>query len=119
MLDVLEESAATASEPPVSDVLSAMPSWAARGLIYIITASVCAAVVWASISSVDVTVESRGMLVPDGYVRPVQSPGGGLVQHILVREGDDVAKGQPLVQLDAADLRAHLGKLREELQTSH
>ena len=59
------------------------------------------------------------LLVPDGYVRPVQSPGGGLVQHILVREGDEVAKGQPLVQLDAADLRAHLGKLREELQTSH
>jgi multidrug efflux pump subunit AcrA (membrane-fusion protein) len=118
MLDVLEERATPASEPPVSDVLSAMPSWAARGLIYIITASVFAAVVWASLSSVDVTVESRGVLVPDGYVRPVQSPGGGLVQHILVREGDEVAKGQPLVQLDAADLRARLTKLREELQTT-
>jgi multidrug efflux pump subunit AcrA (membrane-fusion protein) len=118
MLDVLEEDAAPLSEPPVSDVLSAMPSWAARGLIYLIAASVVAAVVWASLSSVDVTVESRGVLVPDGYVRPVQSPGGGLVQHILVREGDEVAKGQPLVQLDAADLRARLTKLREELQTT-
>jgi len=118
MLDVLKDNAAPVSEPPVSDVLSAMPSWAARGLIYIITASVLAAVAWASLSSVDVTVESRGLLVPDGYVRPVQSPGGGLVQHILVREGDEVAKGQPLVQLDAADLRARLTKLREELQTT-
>jgi HlyD family secretion protein len=88
-------------------------------LIYIIAGFVVAAATWASLSSVDVTVESRGVLVPEGYVRPVQALGGGLVQQVLVREGDEVLKGQPLIQLDAADLRTRLTKLREELHTSH
>jgi hemolysin D len=74
--------------------------------------------VWASFSKVDVVVESRGSLVPEGYVKPVQAIGGGVVQNVFVREGDTVSRGQPIIQLEGTEMRARLNKLREELTTS-
>jgi len=104
--------------PEVSDLIAGMPWWAARGLLYIIVGFLVVALLWAHFSVIDVIVETRGTLVPEGYLRPVQAVGGGLVQYVLVREGETVERGQSLFQLDAAELRARLAKLREELQTS-
>lgn len=106
------------TSPEVSDVIAKMPWWATRGLLYIIVGFVLVALVWASLSMVDIVAESRGTLVPEGYVKPVQAAGVGIVQSVLVREGEAVERGQALVQLDATELRTRLGKLREELATS-
>jgi multidrug efflux pump subunit AcrA (membrane-fusion protein) len=102
----------------VSDVIARMPWWATRGLLYIIIAFIVVAFLWAALSMVDVVAESRGVLVPEGHVKPVQSVTGGLVQSVLVREGETVTRGQGIVQLDAREMRTRLGKLREELTTS-
>lgn len=102
----------------VSDVITKMPWWASRGLLYIIVSFLLVAVVWASLSMVDIVAESRGLLVPEGYVKLVQAPGAGVVQNVFVKEGDTVERGQPLVQLAAAEMRTRLGRLREELATS-
>lgn len=106
------------TSPEVSDVIATLPWWAARGLLYLIVGFVASALVWASLSRFDMVVEARGALVPEGYVRPVQSAGAGTVQGVLVREGETVVRGQPLVQLDAAEMRTLHARLREELQTS-
>jgi multidrug efflux pump subunit AcrA (membrane-fusion protein) len=50
------------STPEVSDVLTEMPGWAARVLLYLIVAFVAVALVWAHFSQVDVTVSARGVL---------------------------------------------------------
>ncbi|MBA2525623.1 MAG: HlyD family efflux transporter periplasmic adaptor subunit [Pyrinomonadaceae bacterium] len=104
--------------PEVSDVIAKMPWWAARGLIYIIAGFVVVAFVWASLSMVDLVTESRGTLVPEGYVKPVQSAGAGVVQAVFVKEGETIESGQALVQLDATEIRTRLGKLREEFSTN-
>jgi multidrug efflux pump subunit AcrA (membrane-fusion protein) len=104
--------------PEVSDVIARMPWWASRGLIYIIVGFIFVAFLWAALSKVDVVAESRGALVPEGYVKPVQAAGAGTVQTVLTREGDMVELGQPLVQMDATEMRTRLNKLREELSTS-
>lgn len=104
--------------PEVSDVIAGMPWWAARGLLYIVVGFVVAALMWAGLGMIDVTIEARGALVPEGYVRPVQAAGSGVVQYVFVREGDSVERGQPLIQLDAAEARTRLAKLREEIATS-
>lgn len=104
--------------PEVADVLNEMPWWAARGLLYIIIGFVLVALLWANFSMIDEIIASRGTLAPEGYVRPVQAAGGGVVQYVLVREGDTVERGQPLIQMDATETRTRLGKLREELTTS-
>lgn len=106
------------TSPEVSDVIARMPSWATRGLLYIIVAFIVVAFLWAGLSMVDVVAESRGVLVPEGYVKPVQAAAGGVVQNVFVREGETVERGQAIVQMDAREMRARLGKLREELTTS-
>src|SRR5262245_49835846 len=76
--------------PEVSDVLGEMPWRPARDLLYLIGAFLLVAAVWAYFSRVDVVIETRGALVPEGYTRPVQAVGGGLVQFVLAREGETV-----------------------------
>ena len=104
--------------PEVSDVLSEMPWWAARGLLYIIAVFLATALVWAHFSEVDVVIEARGVLLPEGYARPVQAAGGGVVQYVFVGQSDAVEMGQPILQLDASELHSRVSKLREELRTS-
>jgi len=106
------------TSPEVADVIGRMPWWASRGLVYIIIGFVIVAVLWAALSKIDIVAESRGTLVPEGYVKPVQAAGTGVVQNVFVREGDVVEGSQPLVQLDATEMRTRLNKLREELATS-
>jgi len=106
------------TSPEVADVIARMPWWASRGVIYIIIGFVAVAILWAALSKIDVVAESRGTLVPEGYVKPVQAAGAGIVQNVFVREGDVVEGGQPLVQLDATEMRTRLHKLREELTSS-
>src|SRR5437764_908751 len=86
------------TSPEVSDVIATLPWWAARGLLYIIIGFVVAALVWAALSKIDVVIEARGTLVPEGNVRPVQATSSGPVQYVLVKEGDTVVRGQPLAQ---------------------
>lgn len=104
--------------PEVAEVLTALPWWVSRGLLYLVAICVVTALVWAGLSKVDVTVNARGTLVPDGYVRPAQTVSGGVVSQVLAREGEQVQSGQILLQLDATEMRTRLRKLREEFATS-
>jgi hemolysin D len=104
------------TSPEIADVIAGMPWWASRGLLYLIVAFVIAGLLWSALSKIDVVTSSRGTLVPEGYVKPIQSAGSGVVQNLFVREGDVVEAGQPLVQMDVAEMRTRLNKLREELR---
>jgi hemolysin D len=104
--------------PEVSDMLAARPRWAARGLLYIVVSFVFLGAVWACFSPVDIVVEARGSVIPEGYVRPVQAVLPGVVQTVKVREGDFVQRGAPIIQLESEEQQAHLAKLHEELETT-
>lgn len=110
--------AAADSSPEVSEIIATLPWWAARGLIYLIAGFIVAAVAWAALGKVDLVIAARGALIPEGNVKEVQAVGGGAVLNVFVREGDTVARGQALVQLDATEMRTRLDKLREELAIS-
>ena len=55
---------------------------------------------WASVTELDRVAVAQGTVVPQGEVRVVQHLEGGIVTAIHIREGDEVKKGQPLIQLD-------------------
>jgi multidrug efflux pump subunit AcrA (membrane-fusion protein) len=86
--------------------------------LYLITGFVTAALIWAHFSRINVVVEARGSLLPEGYARPVQAVAGGRVQSVRVREGSAVDRGQVIAQLDGQELRARAEKLRQELGVS-
>jgi HlyD family secretion protein len=64
-----------------------------------------------------------GTVVAEAVVVPVRSASlrfetSGTIAEILVREGDDVRKGQPLAVLDTRDLELHVADARTDVQSA-
>lgn len=72
----------------------------ARTLLYGITLTVIALLVWANLAVIDEVARGQGKVVPSQKLQIVQSFDGGIVQDILVSEGEQVAAGQVLVRID-------------------
>jgi HlyD family secretion protein len=70
--------------------------------------------VWGNTAPISGAVIATGVFVTTGQNKTIQHLEGGVIRQILVREGDVVAPGQLLVQLDdtspRAELRRHLLK---------
>lgn len=61
---------------------------------------------WAMFARMDSAAYAQGRLVVSGQRQIVQHREGGVVSAIHVKEGQRVVKGQPLLELAAADVRA-------------
>jgi len=61
---------------------------------------------WAAIAPLDAAATAPGQLVVSGQRQAVQHRDGGVVTEILVREGQKVRKGQVLIRLAGAEVRA-------------
>jgi membrane fusion protein, adhesin transport system len=60
-----------------------------------------AALVWASTSKLEEITKGNARIIPTSREQLVQSLEGGIVAELLVKEGQIVDKGQPLVRIDA------------------
>ena len=58
------------------------------------------AIIWASIGEVDIVGVAQGKIIPSGKVKIIQPLETGVVRSILVKEGERVEAGQPLIELD-------------------
>src|SRR5512134_2551604 len=70
---------------------------------------------WAAFAKLSGAVIAPGLIVVDTNVKKVQHPHGGVVGQILVRNGDRVAPGDPLIRLDDIQTRAALGIIVSQL----
>ena len=68
---------------------------------------------WAHWAVLDEVTTGEGKVVPTSRLQVVQSPYGGIVQTINVKDGELVEKGQILLSLDDRDARSQLGELRQ------
>ncbi|MDJ1157717.1 HlyD family type I secretion periplasmic adaptor subunit [Chelatococcus sp. SYSU_G07232] len=67
--------------------------------------------IWASLAPIDGAVVAPGTFVATGQNKIIQHLEGGIISEILVREGDVVEPGAPLVRLDPTDPQANLRRL--------
>lgn len=93
--------------PAALEVMETPPSPALRALLLALSGLVVVALLWSLIGRLDVVAVAPGKTVPDGQVKIIQWGGGsteigstGVVRAIHVREGQEVKKGQVLVELD-------------------
>lgn len=68
--------------------------------------------VWAGLAQVDEVARGEGKVVPTRQVQVIQSVDGGVVDEILVREGQVVELGQSLVRVDPTRFESNLGESR-------
>lgn len=57
-------------------------------------------VLWAALAQVDEVTRGTGKVIPSKQVQIIQAVDGGVVEQILVREGQAVEKGQMLAKID-------------------
>lgn len=70
---------------------------------------------WASLAPLDKGVPASGTVITDGNRKTVQPLAGGMVTDVLVKDGDIVAEGQPLVRLSDVQVQAQANGLREAI----
>ena len=90
--------------PETSELLRPSKSWL-QAVIWTMLATAGFAIAWLAIAKTDEVVVAPGKLEPLGSVKDIQMPLGGVVEDILVREGERVQADQILLKLDTeADL---------------
>ncbi|RED52013.1 HlyD family type I secretion periplasmic adaptor subunit [Aestuariispira insulae] len=68
-------------------------------------------IAWSSLAPLDSAAVAPGKIVVEGQRKTVQHLEGGIIAEILVRDGDYVEEGRPLVRLDDTKAKAMLGLL--------
>lgn len=72
----------------------------ARALVRITALALVVLVAWAALARIDEVTRGEGKVIPSRQLQVLQSLDGGMVQEILVREGEQVKEGQPLLKVD-------------------
>ena len=72
----------------------------AKLLLYMILLILVVVVGWAWLAKVDEITRGEGRVIPSRHLQVIQSLDGGIVSEILVREGDLVKIGMPLIKID-------------------
>ncbi|MCG8692333.1 MAG: HlyD family type I secretion periplasmic adaptor subunit [Minwuiales bacterium] len=73
---------------------------------------------WAALAPIDSGVIASGVVTVATNRKPAQHAEGGIVSALLVRDGDKVDAGQPLVRLDDTRAHASLAILRSRLHSA-
>ncbi len=61
-------------------------------------------IIWSSFVTIIETANTFGQLVPEGQIQEIQHLEGGIVNTVLVKDGDYVKKGQLLIKLRTSEL---------------
>ena len=71
---------------------------------------------WASTAKLDQTISVRGTLEPESSIREIDSPASGVIQTVLVTEGQSISAGDPLVSFQQEDLTTRQVAINERLK---
>jgi len=87
-----------------AQVVEAAP--AAMYAVYLMLLVLVMTIGWAAMTQVDIVTRANGRVVPDGREQVIASLEGGILRQVMVREGQQVAPGQPLAVLDPTRFEA-------------
>jgi len=85
------------------------PRMASNMLLWFVVGFVVIFVAWAALTELDRTVRGMGRVIPSSQLQVVSNLEGGVIQEILVRAGQDVRAGDPLIRLDPTQTGADFG----------
>ncbi len=98
--------------PGIQGILENHP----RALIWAVPITINALVVililWLAFSHIDVISPSQGKIIPNSRMQLIQPKETGVVEAILVKDGERVQQGQLLLRLRGTDVQADVGRLQ-------
>ncbi|SEP42912.1 hemolysin D [Methylobacterium sp. ap11] len=101
--------------PAALEIMERPPSPGLRALIWMICTFFAAALLWSVLGTVDVVAVAAGKVIPSSKVKVIQPMEIGAVRAIHVANGQHVAEGDLLVQLDSTLATADEAQARQAL----
>jgi len=87
-----------------------------RVAIYFWAVAIAAFLIWASVTQIDEITRGQGEVVPSGENQVVQNLEGGIVKEILVKVGNSVEKGTPLLKIENQKSKAQMNATRIKIR---
>jgi HlyD family secretion protein len=87
--------------PGLLSIQESPPARMPRAVLYTVGSLFVILVMWSIFGKINIFASAEGRLVPQTYVKIVQPSDAGIVQEILVKEGEAVKVGQVLMRMDA------------------
>lgn len=103
--------------PNILEIIERPANKAGEIIIYSIFSLLIVALIWTNIAKTDVVVTASGSVVPEGDVITVKSYVSGTVEKIYVSNGQNVKKGDILIQLNS-DIKADITQLNNQIKIS-
>ncbi len=85
---------------PLKLIQDEAPSGAGRIVLWTVSILILVLIIWAAFGQLDIIAGAEGKLAPQTLLKVVQPAELGVVQALLVAEGDSVKAGQVLARLD-------------------
>jgi hemolysin D len=92
---------ALAFAPGLLSIQESPPAPLPRVVLRTVIVLTAVLLVWAFYGKLDIIVSAEGRLVPENYIKIVQPAEAGIVQEILVHEGQHVVPGEVLLRMDS------------------
>ncbi|WP_432451812.1 MULTISPECIES: HlyD family type I secretion periplasmic adaptor subunit [unclassified Agarivorans] len=86
-----------------------------RRLLWLIFILMICALYWAHWAKVDEVTVGAGKVIPSQQIQTIQNLEGGILKQILVKEGDTVEIGQPLLLIDDTRFRSDFREREQRL----
>lgn len=101
--------------PGLLAIQESPPAKLPRTVLYSVVVLFIILLAWALFGKLDIVASAEGRLVPQTYVKIVQPAEGGIIQDILVREGQAVEAKQVLMRMDGKIAEADARAIQNEL----
>jgi hemolysin D len=101
--------------PAALEIVETPASPVGRAIAATIILFFLGALAWATFGHIDIVATAQGKIVPTGRVKVIQPLEAGTVTAIRVKDGDKVAEGQVLIELDRTVTTAERNRVSHEL----
>ncbi len=108
----------TAFLPAALEIQETPPNPIAQWLVRALIALLILVLLWASFGEINIVATAHGKILPSSRVKVIQPLDKAVISKILVAEGEYVAKGQPLIELDSTVTGANRDRLSSELHSA-
>ncbi|MDA7426243.1 HlyD family type I secretion periplasmic adaptor subunit [Thalassococcus lentus] len=83
--------------------------------VWLCAASVWVFIIWASYAWVDEIVRGEGQIISSSRPQIIQNLEGGILTELLVKEGDEVMRGDVLARLHGTQFQSSVDDLRDQI----
>ena len=101
--------------PGLLSIQESPPARLPRVVMYMVAVLFTILLLWAVFGKLDIIASAEGRLLPQTYVKIVQPSDAGIIQEILVKEGESVEKGQVLMLMDTKLAKADAKTIGNDL----